>query len=463
MSQPNIVLVIMDTVRAKNLPMYGYQRNTMPFLNKISKKSILYENAYSNAPWTIPSHATLFTGKNQSEHYVIGIEDKLRTETLAEKMKRMGYHTFGVSNNPLITALTGFDKGFDKFYSIIEQKNELLSEDETLIKKIFQLRTYEKSFIKRVFKLFVFSVRRKKVKEFIKILLSRIASRIRNTSFHDKGANKTNKIIEKEIKTLKQPFFIFINYLEAHSPYDAPKRIKKMFNAPQDRVEIVEFMRENHTKDLELINNAYDAGLYYLDTKLKELYYIFKKNNLLKNTIFIFTSDHGEFLGEHGYFGHELDLYPEVIKIPLIIKFPNNKHTHIKKEVSLKDVYFMILNNFKLSQKNIFIEYYGLDTFTTKIPLSLRYRGIKKDILKETSQYMAATIENGVELILREDGEEIVYVNNGTASTEEISILRQRLLKEVGKIKLKRTHYFNRKRLINKLRGIKHGKNRNLR
>ncbi len=461
MRKPNIVLVVMDTARAMNFPMYGYKRNTSPFLLELSKKSVVYKNAFSNAPWTLPSHASLFTGKLSSEHKVLSFGDKLPDDNLVSRLKKKGYYTLGISNNAWISNISGFDKAFDKFICNMPLTKVKLRDSDKRITEALNaavIRNGKKSIIKFI----SYCLKKGFIKELAitAFLFIRKRISIKRFIFFDKGAHKTNKQLARELKNLREPFFIFLNYFEVHSPYSAPKKIEKMFIDKRfTKREIsfvkgrgsVERLRKHDEKELEILNSLYDAGIYYLDSKLKEMYKLFVKRGLDKNTIFIFTSDHGDFLGEHGLFEHMLALYKEVLKIPLIIKYPTSKRAVVDKVFSLADLYELILNEFKEGRKRSYAlaEYYGVDTHSN-IP------ALKKN--KKGTMYSASAISKNGQYIEWEDGAQD-YIPESGARKSELKVLKKILHKVLGDLSKKKEKYLMRKELENVLKKLRGGVN----
>jgi arylsulfatase A-like enzyme len=111
----DIVLVVADTLSAFNMGCYGYDKNTTPFLDSLVEENFIVKYGYSNAPWTVPSHASLFTGDLPCDHGTTSQSVSFDSVSLAEKMKEEGYDTVGITNNPLISPEIGFDRGFDEF------------------------------------------------------------------------------------------------------------------------------------------------------------------------------------------------------------------------------------------------------------------------------------------------------------------------------------------------------------
>src|SRR4030042_35608 len=114
---PNVILIVWDTVRADHLSLYGYSRPTTPFLEHLAEQAVVFDRAYATAPWTLPSHASFFTGLFLSEHHCDSFTHRLSDQylTLAEKLSASGYVTLGYSNNYSLNRITGMAQGFDHF------------------------------------------------------------------------------------------------------------------------------------------------------------------------------------------------------------------------------------------------------------------------------------------------------------------------------------------------------------
>jgi arylsulfatase A-like enzyme len=166
--------------------------------------------------------------------------------------------------------------------------------------------------------------------------------------------------VSKWIKAHKKdPFFIFINFMEPHLPYEPPmgyaqkyirdgiteEEIKKYSPNIYDIKTLVK-KRERGPKELEVINSLYDGEINYLDEKIGELFHQFKDLNLADETLFIITSDHGENLGEHGLVGHAYGLYETLLKVPLILRYPKyfKPGLEVENKIQTTDIFYTILD-----------------------------------------------------------------------------------------------------------------------
>lgn len=290
---PNLIMIVLDTVRADHLSLYGYKLKTSPFLESLGSKSLVFEKAYSTSPWTLPSHASFFTGLMPSEHNCTYENMKLAKDftTISENLQKKGYFTVGISNNALLNIASGIPQGFHIF---IENN---------------QLKIYTGEIIKGFL-----------LKFFPKFL-------------SDNGARLTNRTIFKwlsKFSSKRKPFFIFINYMEAHVPYPRDISAYKFFKNPkqaQEKYPPIEWDFYNcygeHRKEFrETVVKWYDGSISYLDSQLQRLYEQITKLGLDENTIIVILSDHGESFYEHKWWGHGIHLYETELRVPLLIYYP---------------------------------------------------------------------------------------------------------------------------------------------
>jgi arylsulfatase A-like enzyme len=353
---PNIVLIVMDTSGAKHFSIYGYHRRTTPYLDRIAENAVVYKRCISPAQWTIPSHASLFTGLYPSEH---GLNTELPLPdwyySLAEILKFSGYKTHAISSNGLISRLFNFQKGFDHFY---ETWKLFSSEDEfTQFERLFREKRKKKELegeIKRFLFLLRYTFSVNKPDFIFKRLLDRVYKKVHG-NIHKNSAYATQRTLKIAKKLLghnsNTPVFLFLNFMETHMRYNPPQRfnkfIKTLPSSKKIRVQdwshyaLYPFTEETFC----ILNALYDGTLLFLDSVIWDLYSFLKDRKILDNTIFIITSDHGELIGEHGHFCHYFTLYNELIHIPLIIKYP--KDFNLKGEslnlIQLHDLFATIL------------------------------------------------------------------------------------------------------------------------
>ncbi len=334
MKRPNIALIILDTARAANFSCYGYERETTPEIDKIASEGVLFENAISPSPWTLPAHASIFTGLHPSFHGCTERHKRLDplVPTLPKMLKDSGYHTAGFSNNSWISRAFGFANGFDAFYNlwqVVQYETDFANPDLQGTEKYgnaLGLLNKGNPFVNLINGIYGNSLWRR----------------------YDYGARRINRLAAKALERMdkRRPFFIFINYLEPHLKYAAPEpwfgkfldkgtSRKKALGVNQDAWACMGGTARMTAEDFEILRALYDAELSYLDYRVGEFCRALRKKGLFDDTVLIITSDHGENLGEHGLMDHQFSLHDTLLRVPLIIRFPGifNRGARIKKMV----------------------------------------------------------------------------------------------------------------------------------
>lgn len=301
---PNVVLVVLDTVRADHLSAYGYSRPTSPRLEALCQRADRYATARSTAPWTLPSHASLFTGKFPFQHHADAelvdavfndarplAEDEL---TLAEALAAEGYATGAfAANRGYVNERMGLTQGFATFVNERRPGVEM----SALAHEWVQARP--------------------------------------------EG----------------QPFFLFVNYMDAHRPYnvgpiDGPNEAS-LPKAPEENPSVLldalyeQVYGSEAPPDAALLQqavDAYDRGIAQADRGVGELLALLERDGLLDGALVIVTADHGEYLGEHDLVEHSKDVYEPALRVPLIVKHPGQSRGRVIDEpASIADVPGLVL------------------------------------------------------------------------------------------------------------------------
>jgi arylsulfatase A-like enzyme len=286
---PNLIFILIDTLRPDHLGCYGYGRPTSATLDALSAESVLFEEAVSASSWTRSSIATLFTSTLPSTNGVMRADAVLRRNrlTLPELLREAGYRTVGFNANVTISDKFGFDQGFDLF----------------------------------------------------------------ETAGRERAETITNLALEWiEENSEKRPFFLYLHYLDPHAPFDAPSPFGGMFEefyegTVGDRyypdLMVGDTMkRQLDESDVTHLRDLYDGEIRYLDSHLHRLVNELKRLGLTDTSWIIVASDHGEEFLEHGRLGHNTTLYDEVLRVPLLIHLPGAKYggRRIAAQVGLIDL-----------------------------------------------------------------------------------------------------------------------------
>lgn len=291
---PNILVIVVDTLRADHLSAYGYFRQTSPFIDRLAREGVRFEMAISPSSWTQPSHASMLTGHYTYVHQaeLKPLDDRL--PTIGEALQAEGYRTGAFSGNTLFfTRRQGFGRGFLHFEDNYQSISDMF----------FNSSLY--GFI------FDFYVLRKALQyEGVptRVLASDINAAV--LAWVDQGEN--------------HPFFIFVNYFDVHDPYTPPEPYRSQYaSVPNPGGLINGFVERYHPEltpeQLQSEIDAYDGSINYVDDQLKNLFNELERRGKLENTLVVITADHGESLGEHGLLQHSASLYIQEIHVPLIV------------------------------------------------------------------------------------------------------------------------------------------------
>jgi arylsulfatase A-like enzyme len=309
---PNVLFIVLDTVRAHNLSLYGYPRSTTPRLEQLGRSGVVFNRAISTAPWTLPSHASMFTGRYPHE-LSTGYASALDTAhpTLAEVLRSAGYLTAGfVANTWYCGRMSGLNRGFDHYEDLA------ISPGQIMISSSLVRTANSNEWLRR--KVYVEMPGRKSAPEVNGRFLRWLSER-------DSG----------------RPFFAFLNFFDAHEPYLPPPPFDTKFGHAQPRVNPRHDLDWRWApSDIQTEMNAYDGSIAYLDYNIGLLLDQLDERGLLDNTLIIITSDHGEEFGEHSVMDHGYSVYMPVLHVPLVISFPKRVPAgiSIREPVSLRDL-----------------------------------------------------------------------------------------------------------------------------
>ncbi len=269
--RPNIVLYVVDTLRADRLGVYGYGKPTSPRLDAFAASALVFENAYAQSSWTRPAMASLFTGLLPPAHRTVGRRSVLPEEavTLAEILTANGYEGMGLVRNPNVGRTFGFAQGFSRF------RSEDRDRDETMLDRV------------------------------------RLWLDARQSG--------------------EGPFFLYLHAIDPHGPYDPAPEFEQMFDAGDApaHYRTVRYLLELNRGEVEpdegtaeALSRLYDAEVAQNDRAFGELLDELTARGLAEGTAVIYVSDHGEEFEEHGRWEHGVSLYEEVLRIPLVMRLP---------------------------------------------------------------------------------------------------------------------------------------------
>lgn len=299
-----LILITLDTTRRDAVSPFPGRETVTPVLHRFCGSAAVYPRALAVAPWTLPTHASIFTGLYPSRHGA-GVRDitlDARLETLAEHLRRHGYFTAGFAGGPLASSRRGLAQGFCRYRD----------PDRVPIR----------------------------------------------------GDRLTDLALACLDEAGDRPLFLFLNYFDAHAPYGAPQPFRQALGADRRReslkvfpwwreiisgsvIDIAALERRGGPLPPEVpaaLEAAYLAEVAFVDHQLGRLFEALRERDQFENALIVIVGDHGEFLGENGRFGHSCRLDPELTEIPLIVKRPNQREPYLsEKPVSQVDLYATIL------------------------------------------------------------------------------------------------------------------------
>lgn len=278
--RPNLILISIDTLRADHLGCYGYNRNTSPNIDRFAEDNVLFKNTIAQSSWTLPSHMSMLTGLYPSRHGVLSSRKKLGDEhlTLGEILQNAGYQTVAMTDGAYMSHKFGY-QGFDLF-------------DD---KPIQSWGSIERTYTKAV-----------------------------------------NWLRKNHSST----FFLFLHTYQVHAPYNpspqydvySDKNYRGILEATANKLATDYHGIQDKMKleDYTYLVDKYDGDIYYTDHFFGKLFKELRDLGLYDRSIIVLTSDHGEnFLDHKAYHIGHLELYDEIIKVPLIIKAPAFLKKHI--------------------------------------------------------------------------------------------------------------------------------------
>lgn len=314
--RPNVLFVVWDTVRADRLSVYGHDKPTTPFLDRLASQAAVFERAISPSYWTLPSHASLFTGLSVTSH---GANAKYkwldgRFVTLAEHFRDDGYDTYAWSSNPNINRSANTVQGFDTFHQPFAQNAW-----RRKVERVTQTLLHPKDQTTRP-----------------------DPNRYKNISHH-KAGNVTHDAFTGWLDARgtnadnDKPFFAFINYMEAHAyrlPSEAarrtvlsdPRAYRRALRTPnllKRQTNVMLGHWKPYTRNQRQgLYDLYDASIWDMDRYLGRLMADLEARGVLDDTIVVLTSDHGEQFGEHGLYLHNFSVYQPLVHVPLVLWGP---------------------------------------------------------------------------------------------------------------------------------------------
>jgi len=388
--QPNVILIIADTLRPDYLGCYGYKDETSPAIDALSKESVHFSQAVTPIPMTTPAHACLFTGLYPRNTKLVrnGSPFNVKNKVFAEILQEEGYETAGFISVVLLNERTKMNRGFDIYNGVPRRKRkrrrrrrpasgkatrtaeqrkketteeqeetkkkeyeeELLHEDMENVHEDFKDYGGEEKEQKRT--------REKKAPrqpDTQEALLKAAKKSIGASKRVQRQGEKTMDLaLEWLGEEREDPFFLWVHLYDNHWPYLPPAEYMEGYEYEPERWEILNEITRRSSRtlrdgghdiskltpeDREVINALYAGEVRYVDHQIERLITYLKEKGLYDNSVIIFIADHGETLGEIAdYYGHHKHIYEPSIRIPVIMKLPGVGHKEISESVRIIDV-----------------------------------------------------------------------------------------------------------------------------
>ncbi len=311
-TRPNVLLVVLDTARADYFSGYGHKQPTSPHIDRLATGGVRFTRAFATDFWTLPTHASLFTGLYPGEAGATAETNHLpdRVATIAERLRGEGYATGAVVGNAWISKERGFGQGFTDYAEMWRKENRPTGDAA--------------------------------------------------------ASHGEQPIVERAVAWIKQqrgaaqsPFFLFVNFNVAHLPYNPPREVRERFaTQPWPPAAVGRLMRiagmwphlagrlELSETDFRIMRDLYAGEISRADSYVGQLIDTLTDQSLLDDTLVIVTSDHGENIGDHGMIDHLLSMHETTLHIPLVIHYPRRfaAGTTNHQLVSLVDIMPTILD-----------------------------------------------------------------------------------------------------------------------
>lgn len=332
--RPNVVVIVLDTVRQDHSSAFGYDIETTPALEEFANGATRFTDAISQAGWSIPSHASLLTGQYPSDHGATTVRPVLEVDrTLPALLSGAGYETCAVSGNGFVRPTTGFGRGFDEF-----RPSSHLEPPDSLVSKVSPALNWVASS----------PVSRRPVE--------RLFNAFQDSTAAGGPLSGTKRTMLESVRDVlrgaAEPFFLFVNLFDAHLPRSPDQPHAEQFVddeladvevAVSERAQTFE-NRNLDSRRIRKMRQLYDADLRSMDDKLGQLFDLLRARSVLDESLVVVVSDHGEHLGEFGLVGHQHSVFEPVVSVPLVVQFPDGGPRWVDEQVETRRVFDTVLD-----------------------------------------------------------------------------------------------------------------------
>ncbi len=321
----NLLLISIDSLRRDRLGLYGHlplfapHLSTSPNLDRLAAHSIVFDRAWSSTSWTLPAHASLFTGLDDLGHGVVNEDYRLdpAQQTLAEFLSEQGYRCYGVYSGPYLKPRWGFDRGFEQYHAALQEPPELEA----------QLQKW---------------VQRRQANGLEPPTSEQLETLRRQAMVGDVSSPRVNQKAEQLLQQAAQqeePFFLFLHYFDVHFDYipeQGDATLGTLFDPdfsgaingrnwlsnPSVRNLEPPFERRIQQRDLQHVQALYDGEVHWVDRHIGLILDQLDQLGLADNTVIAVVSDHGDEFFDHGGIGHQTSLYPELTEMAFLLHVP---------------------------------------------------------------------------------------------------------------------------------------------
>jgi arylsulfatase A-like enzyme len=387
-SRPNVIIIVMGTLRADHLGCYGYAKNTSPNIDKFAKECLVFKNAYSQSHWTLPSHCSILTSRYPSVHGVMERATKLDPAevTLPEILKNYDYQTAAFTGGLDMKQVHGLDQGFDIYSD--DAGDKVLGTSDTIFPNVINLM------------------------------------------------ERVNK---------DQSFFLYIHTYDTHLPYSPPPPYDTMFALKnyQGRFKGKELTYEYlktisgplAQADIDYVVSQYDGEIAHQDKQLGLFLDKIRESGLDKNTIIVITADHGESLYDHGTWDrfNSGDLYNSTLKVPLMMRLIGRQSAAIESDMQLIDIMPSILQQIGIPVNK---SAQGIDILSGNRDYVIAESSLTRQIFKKGNLKLIASSTNYELYNLDKDPQE--QVNLAPQNADKVYEMVQELMGLLKKIRVER-------------------------
>ncbi|MFB6245851.1 MAG: sulfatase [Candidatus Nanohaloarchaea archaeon] len=320
----NVVLIVIDSLRKDSLGPYSQEVDFTDSLDRFADESVVYRNAIATSSWTLPVHASMFTGEYPWEHRATqrNLELDYEKKTLAEKLGEKGFRTGCFTENAWISEHAGMTVGFDV-------ANDFGSGSRAIQKAVDRLASWVE-----------------RNDNVVSRLMTRVGDYLWSNHVDHMAAEEVLDRGMEFVESSDERFFLFMNLMDVHEPLRPPGEYVEDHGAEKTGDEICQdpsrFYRGREV-DFDEIRKHYDAAVDYVDDCVGKFLQELRSEGLMDETCVLIASDHGQLLGEHGHYGHQFSVADELVEVPLMLRAPTLQSGEVDETVSVREMHDMIL------------------------------------------------------------------------------------------------------------------------